>query len=158
MSLERMYTIGFDNVTVTAAQDLLTVRASATNGLTLRRLSLSASAISAAAEIRVRLKRMPATVTLGSGGSAPTIQKVSSRNGIAALSSPRANDTTQATTSGTAVQLATWNWNVLQDFLEVPPTEYERWEADVSEALIVDLLAAPGASTVLSGFLVFKEV
>lgn len=157
MSLERLYSVVFENVTVSAVQDLLYVKASATNGLELRRLSLSASGVTAAAEIRVRLKRLPTTVTVGSGGSAPTIQKVSSRNAIAALSAARANDTSQATTSGTSVTLANWNWNVLQDFLEVPPTEGERWECDVSEALIFDVIATP-ASTVLSGFMVFKEV
>jgi hypothetical protein len=156
MALERLYTIVFENVTVAAVQDLLTVKAGATNGLELRRLSLSASGVTSAAEIRIRLKRLPATVTLGSGGSTPTIQKVSSRLNISPLSTAHANDTTQATTSGTAATLANWSWQVLQDFLEVPPTEGERWECDVSEALVLDVIAAP-ASTVLSGIMVFKE-
>lgn len=155
-ALERTYSIVFENVTVSAVQDLFSVKASATNGVALRRLSLSASGVTAAAEIRIRLKRLPATVTAGSGGSAPTIQKVQSRLNFTALSSVRANDTTQATTSGTSVTLANWNWNVLQDFLEVPPTEEERWEADASEALVFDIIAAP-ASTVLSGVMVFEE-
>jgi hypothetical protein len=157
MALERLYTFVFENVTVAAVQDLLYYKASATNGAELRRLSLSASGVTASAEIRIRLKRLPATVTVGSGGSAPTIQKVSSRNAIAALGAARANDTTQATTSGTSVTLANWNWNVLQEFLEVPPTEGERWECDISEALVFDVIATP-ASTVLSGFMVLKEV
>lgn len=158
MSLERLYSFVFENVTVAALQDLMLVKASATNGLELRRASLSASGVTAAAEIRLRLKRLPATVTVGTGGTAPTINKVSSRNNIAALSSARANDiTTQATSGGTIATLANWNWNVLQEFMEVPPTEGERWECDVSEALCLDVIAAP-ASTVLSGILVFKEV
>jgi hypothetical protein len=154
--LSHVYVVVFENVTVAAVQDLIYVKASATNGLAVRRISLSASGVAAAAEIRLRLKRLPATVTVGSGGSAPTIQKVSARLGIAALSAARANDTVQATTSGTAVPLANWNWNVLQEFLEVPPTEEERWACDISEALVFDVVAAP-ASTVLSGFMVFRE-
>jgi hypothetical protein len=157
MSALRLYTFGFRAVTVAAVQDLLYVKAGSANGLALRRLSLSASSITAAAEIVLRLKRLPATVTVGSGGSAPTIQKVSSRNAIAALSTVRANDTAQATTSGTAQELGNWNWDVLQDFLEVPPTEEERWECDINEALIFDVSATP-ASTVLSGFGVFQEI
>lgn len=156
-ALPRLYSIVFENVTVSAVQDLMIVKASATNGLALRRFSLSASGVTAAAEMRVRLKRLPATVTIGSGGTAPTVQKVQSRLNVASLSTnARVNDTSQATTSGTAVTLANWNWNVLQDFIEVPATEEERWEADVSEALCVDLIAAP-ASTVLSGVMVFEE-
>src|SRR5437899_2052791 len=112
-ALERVYSIVFENVTVAAVQDLFYVKASATNGLALRRASLSAGGVIASAEIRLRLKRLPATVTVGSAGTAPTIQKVQSRLGVAALSAARANDTTQATTSGTAVNLANWQWNVI---------------------------------------------
>ena len=157
-SLERIYTILFENVTVAAVQDLFCIKASATNGLMVHRISLSAGGVTAPAEMRVRLKRMPATVTVGTGGTAPTIQKISSVLQFAALSAnARANDvTTQATTSGTAQIIATWQWNVLQDFLEVPPTEEGRWESAVSEAFVVDLAAAP-ASTVMSGFIVWEE-
>lgn len=157
LALERLYTCLFENVTVTAVQDLLYYKASATNGAEIRRISLTASGISAAAEVRVRLKRLPATVTVGSGGSAPTINKVSSRNGIAALGAVRANDTSQSTTSGTAAILTSWNWQVLQEFLEIPPTEGERWECDVSEALVIEIDATP-ASTVLSGWWTWKEI
>jgi hypothetical protein len=155
-ALARVYSIVFENVTVAAVQDLFYVKASATNGLALRRFSLSASGITAAAEIRLRLKRLPATVTTGSGGSAPTIQKVQSALAFSPLSAARANDTAQATTSGTSVTLANWNWNVLQEFLEVPPSQEERWEATLSEALVFDIIATP-ASTVLSGVMVFEE-
>lgn len=152
----RIYSIVFENITATAVQDLFYAKASSTNGLAIRRLSLSASGITSPAEIRIRLKRLPATVTVGSAGTAPTIQKVSSSLAAAALSAVRANDTTQATTSGTAVTLANWNWNVLQDFIEVPPTEDERWACVASEALVFDIIATP-ASTVLSGVMVFEE-
>lgn len=156
-ALERIYSISFENVTVAAVQDLFAFKASATNGVALRRISLSAGGVTAPAEIRLRLKRMPVTFTIGSGGTAPTIQKVNSLLPFAALSTnARANDTAQGTTSGTAQVLANWQWNVLQDFLEVPPTEPERWECTASEGLIVDIAATP-ASTVMSGTFVFEE-
>lgn len=155
--LERLYTISFENVTVALAQDLFTIKAGATNGTIIRRISLSAGAVTSPAEMRVRIKRMPVTATVGSAGTAPTIQKVSSALPFTSLSAnARANDTTQATTSGTAQILATWQWNVLQDFLEVSPSQEERWECLLSEALVVDLAAAP-ASTVMSGFIVWEE-
>lgn len=157
-SLERIFSIAFENVTVAAVQDLFMIKASATNGVILRRASLSAGAVTVPAEIRIRLKRMPATVTVGTGGTAPTVQKISSLLAYTSLSSnARANDvTTQATTSGTAQILANWQWNVLQDFLEVCPTEEERWECSLSEALVLDVAATP-ASTVMSGFFVWEE-
>ena len=155
-ALERIYSVVFENITLTAVQDLFYAKASSTNGLALRRVSLSAGGVTASAEIRLRLKRLPATVTVGSGGTAPTIQKVQSRLGVAALSAARANDTTQATTSGTAIVLANWQWNVIMDFNETPPTPEERWECDVSEALVLDIAATP-ASTVVSGVFVFEE-
>jgi len=158
MALERIFSIVFENVTVAAVQDLFALKASATNGLVIRRISLSAGAVTAPAEIRLRLKRFPATVTIGSVGTAPTVNKVSSVMGQAALSTnARANDTTQATTTGTVAILANWQWNVLQEFLEIPPTEDERWECALSEALILDIAATP-ASTVLSGTIVYVEV
>jgi hypothetical protein len=158
MSLERLYSISFENVSLAAVQDIFALKASATNGLEIRRISISAGGVTSPAELRLRLKRMPATVTIGSGGSAPAVQKVSSRLNIASLSTnARANDTTQATTSGTAQSLANWQWNVLNEFLEIPPTEGERWECDVSEALILDIVATPGAAVTCSGTIVFKE-
>lgn len=157
MSAERIYSVVFKAVTVAAAQDLFMIKASATNGLALRRASISASGVTSAAEITLLLKRLPATVTNGSGGSAPTIRRVSDRNAATALSSARANDTSGATSGGTIEELAAWNWNVLQEFLEVPPTDGERWECDQSEALALCVTGSP-ASTVLSGTFVFQEV
>lgn len=155
MSVETIYVVSFDNVTVSAVQDLIAVKAGTGVRLELRRFSLSASGVTSAAEIRVRLKRLTGTVALGSGGTTPSIVAVSDLNTIASGSTVAANSTTQAT--GTSTTLATWNWNVLQDFLEVPPSMEERWECNVSEALVFDIIAAP-ASTVLSGFMVFREV
>jgi hypothetical protein len=156
-ALERIYSISFENVTVSALQDFFAVKASATNGVAVRRISLSAGGVTVPAEIRVRLKRMPATYTIGSAGSAPTIQKVNSLLPFASLSTnARANDTTQSTTSGTAQILMNWQWNVLQDFLDVGPTDDERWECTASEGLVVDCAAAP-PSTIMSGTFVFEE-
>lgn len=154
MSLERLYTTFFENVTVSAAQDLLTVKAGTANRAIIRRISLSAGGVTAAAEMRVRLKRLASGFTAGSGGTTPVIGNVASTQNISSLSTVAANNTTQA--SGTATTLGVWQWNVLQDFLEIPPTEQDRWECTVSEALILDLVAAP-ASTVLSGFIVWEE-
>jgi hypothetical protein len=70
---QRIYSAAFDNVTIAAVQDVFYLKAGAANGIEIHHIQLGAGAVTAAAEIRLRLKRLPATVTAGSGGSAPTI-------------------------------------------------------------------------------------
>jgi hypothetical protein len=75
---QRIYSMGFDTVTIAAVQDALYLKAGAANGIEIHHIQLSAGAVTAAAEIRLRLKRLPATVTAGSGGTAPTISTIDS--------------------------------------------------------------------------------
>lgn len=156
--LFKLYTAVFENVTVAAVQDLFAIKAGSTSGIAIRRLSLSAGGVTSAAEIRVRLKRLMGTVTLGSGGTVPTPQKVSSTNPYASVSTVHCNDTTQAT-SGSPDQsyfLANWQWMVLNEFCEIPPTEDERWECEANEALVLEVVSNP-ASTVISGFACWRD-
>ena len=135
-------------------QDVFYIKASASNGIRIHHISLSAGGVTAPAEIRLRLKRLPATVTVGSRGTAPTIGKVDGGD-AAVQSAVRANDTTQATTSGTAVILPTWQWQVLNQFDHLPAPE-DRETCAVSEAMLLDIPGAP-ASTVISGFIKWEE-
>jgi hypothetical protein len=152
----RVYATYFDNVTVAAVQDVFSLRAAgAANGCELHHIMLSAGGVTAAAEIRLRLKRLPATVTAGSVGTAPTISAVDSGDTKAATAVVRANDTTQATTSGTAAILLAWQWNVLGMFEHLPAPE-DRENIQPGEALVLDIPATP-ASTVVSGFIKWLE-
>lgn len=60
--------------------------------------------------LRISIIRMPATVTNGSGGSSVTPAQVDSHAAAASFLA-RANDTTVATTSGTAVIVDESAWN-----------------------------------------------
>ena len=60
--------------------------------------------------LRISIIRLPATVTVGSGGSAPTPTPMDSAD-VAAGFTARVNDTTVATTSGTAVTVEEFAWN-----------------------------------------------
>jgi hypothetical protein len=60
--------------------------------------------------IQVSLHRMPATFTVGSGGSAVTMAK-GDRGGTACGATVRCNDTTVATTSGTDEIFGYIGWN-----------------------------------------------
>lgn len=154
----RVYTAGFDNVAVgTAVQDILSVRSSAAKGIKLHHIHLEAASITTAAQLRMRLKRLTATVTPGSGGSAPTPVAVDPGDTLAAAAVARCNDTTQATTSGSTQILGYFQWNVLLPFDYMPgPEDEDRERADVSQAIILDLPAVIVATTI-SGFIKWEE-
>lgn len=153
---QRVYSTFFENVTITAVQDVFSLKAGAANGIELHQIDLSAGAVTAAAEIRLRLKRLPATVTAGSGGTAPVMSPTDSGDTKAATATARANDTTQATTSGTAIVLQAWQWQVLNSFTYLPAPE-DREVIQAAEELVLDIPAAP-ASTVVSGTIKWREI
>jgi hypothetical protein len=153
---QRIYAAAFDNVTVAAVQDVFSLKAGTANGIEIHHIVLGAGAVTSPAEIRLRLKRLPATVTVGSGGTAPTVSTVDSGDTKAATAAVRANDTTQATTSGTAVIIMPWQWNVLGPFEYLPAPE-DREMCQATEAFVLDVAATP-ASTVISGWVKWREI
>jgi hypothetical protein len=155
----RIYAGGFDNVSIgTAVQDIFSVKSGASNGIKLHHIHLEAASVTTAAQIRMRLKRGTATVTQGSGGSAPTPGAVDVNDSLAAGSVLHCNDTTQATTSGNFTGLVIYfQWNVLLPFDYMPgPEDEDRDRCTVSQALILDLPAVITATTV-SGFIKWEE-
>ena len=95
--------------------------------------------------LRITMRHMTATVTIGSGGSAvtPVANRPGTNEIVAAGFVARCNDTTVATTSGTSTVMEELAWNVRN----VP---WERWipeemrpVAIQGEALIVRLESTP---------------
>lgn len=152
----RVYKTYFDNVTVAAVQDLFSLKAGAANGIELHQVDLTAGGVTAAAEIRIRLKRAPTTFTQGSAGTTPTIAVADSGESKATAATVHANDTSQGTTSGTMIILGAWQWNVLLPFQYLPPPE-DREIIQGGEGLIIDIAATP-ASTVVSGYISWEEI
>ncbi len=70
--------------------------------------------------VRITVRHMTATVTIGSGGSAPTPQPLRPGTDIAAGFTARVNDTTVSTTSGTSTIIEELGWNERA-------TPWERW-------------------------------
>ena len=69
-----------------------------------------------------------------------------------------ANDvTTQMTSSGTIKTLMAWQWNVLLPFQYLPPPE-DREDIQASEGLSLFIPATPGASTLVSGYIKWREL
>ena len=88
--------------------------------------------------VRVTIRHMAATVTIGSGGSAVTPTKVDQTDPAAGVTA-RANDTTVATTSGTDTVLEENAWNIRSSPWEKYIDEPDRPIARQGEALIVRL-------------------
>lgn len=155
----RIYTVQFTNVAVTAVQDLFYLKPAADKpialwGFEIDNVGGTADAGDAQEELlRVEIIHLPATVTVGSGGTAPT-PSVILPNDAAAGFTARVNDTTVATTSGTAVTRVATGINV-----RIPGPDWQAPSVPVPQpvicanaaALVVRLNTAPNDSINLSG-------
>lgn len=156
----RLYTIVFENVTVTAAQDLFSASGSSGKICRVKRVVLGASdtTLQTAQSLRLRIQFMPKTITLGSGGSAPTPQPVDSGDAAASFTA-HVNDTTVATTSGTASNqvcqgvhnFAGW------DFTLDPPIPFGAQGTSV-EGIAIDLLSTVSGTCHFSGTAWIEEI
>jgi len=153
---QRVYSAQFENATISAVQDVFLLKAGSANGIELHQIDLSAGGVTSPAEIRLRIKRLPATVTNGSGGSSLTANATDSGDTKISTATARSNDTTQATTSGTAVVLQAHQWNVLMPWQYLPSPE-DREVVQAGEALVLDIPGVP-TSTVVSGTIKWREL
>ena len=153
--MSRFYSIQFNNVTISAAQDLFSVLSTSGMAFRLCEFQLSADAPTTTAGLRIAIKRLPATVTVGSGGAACTVNPMASTNSSATVTA-RSNDTTRATTNGTVATLFSASINVLNGWQFLPPPEYRPSFAP-SQALVIGMEVAPSAATVFDGYAVLEE-
>lgn len=111
--MPRQYTVVTENVAVAAAQDLAQIVGAAGKTLKIKRVHVGATdtTLVTAQGLRLRARFLPATVTNGSGGSAPVPQKQDPGDAAASFTA-LANNTTQATTTGTAVVLRNWGVHI----------------------------------------------
>src|SRR6185437_17035536 len=105
----RQYVMAFDNITISAVQDMLAVYAGSTKLFAVLYISIGQVTTAGVANQRMRLRYLPVTVTSGSGGSAGTLNRMRPGDPAATVTG-RINDTTQATTNGTAVNLWSGQW------------------------------------------------
>ena len=111
--MARRYSVEFSGVSVTAAQDLFQIIGAA--GKTLRVISVSLADVDTSLptnqQLQLRARFLPATVSNGSGGTAPTPQPFDPGDAAASFTA-KANSTSKATTSGTASILLADGCNV----------------------------------------------
>ncbi len=154
--MSRVYSIEFAGVAVSAVQDLLAIYTGASKAARLHSMVLGQITGTTVANLRVSLKRLPPTVTSGSGGTAPTPQLLNPGDAAATVTA-RANDTTQATTTGTVAVLVADVFNTINGWLFMPPPE-DRPVVGLSSALVLSLDTAPGAAMTMSGTMTFEEL
>lgn len=162
IGLGRAYTVTFTAVAVTAVQDLFYIKPAADKPCYLEHCTIdnvggAADAGDTQEELlRIEILRLPATVTVGSGGSSVTPRALAV-NDTAAGFTARTNDTTVATTSGTAQNIISSGFNVRAGYIWLPAPEHRIVVAN-AEAVVVRLNLAPADSINLSGTLLVREL
>lgn len=153
--MSRIYTVSFDNVLVSAVQDL--VQISGASGKIVRVLrrwvGATDTSIPTGQMIRLRESFLPATVTNGSGGSATPVRR--DPGDAAASFTAKINSTTQATTNGTEVTLYTIGVHIFNGFDDIhdePPV------IGSGEAYVLELLSAVSGTVHLSGGVEIEEI
>ena len=151
----RYYTAVFNDVTVTAAQDLFELVAASTCCTELLEIHLSQQTeVGDAMEEMLNILVKTGATTTGSGGSTPAIVPTSFGD-AAAESVVKANNTTKAT-AGTIVTHHAWWWNERIPF-DVVFTPETTIVLPPSRRLTIELVAAPGDTMDISGWISFKE-
>lgn len=154
----RVYAVTFENVAVTASQDLFMVAPADDKPVKLLGLTLSQSTeIGDAMEEMLRIKVIRGHATVGSGGSSITAVPCNPID-TASGATCRSNDTTIAST-GTAVDLLADAFNVRSgyQFWWTPETAPTCSEAS-GVRFVVRLMANPADSVTMGGTLYFEEL
>lgn len=146
--MSRIYTVSYTGTVTNAGgdSDLIEVLPADDQPVKLRGILLSQiSEVGDAQEegLRISIMRLPATVTSGSGGAAATPRPMDSATSAAGAAC-ECNNTTVATTSGTAVTLAEIGWNIRNSPYEVwfPDPAFAP-KAKQGEALVVRMQTTP---------------
>lgn len=156
--MARIYIVTFEGVSVSAAQDLVFIPGSAAGKLVriLRRwVSATDTTAPTGQMLELRERFLPATVTVGSGGTTGiTPSKKDPGDATCGITTAATNNTSKATTGGTAVVLnetGTHIFNGYDDFYINPPL------VSNGEAYVFELLSTVTGTVHLSGGVEFSE-
>lgn len=152
----RMYTAAFSGISVSAAQDFFELTAPATGVILLHEVHITQDAGETSEQLPVTIKRVPATVTSGSGGASVTPAKKAPGDASSGATVER-NNTTRATSTGTIETIHRLGDNVLNGWHWVFAPE-ARVVVPPSGVLVVGLETAPGAALTMSGEITWEEV
>ena len=153
--MPRVYNVNFEDVAVAAAQDLVLIVGAAGKQLKIRKIwaAFTNTSLPTAQGLKFRGRFLPTTVTNGSGGAAATPRPVDPGDAAATFTA-RVNDTTKATTSGTATIQEEGGGHVYNPYERVfgaPP------QVGPSQAFVFELLSTPSGTLNLSGGVEVEE-
>lgn len=154
--MPRQYTVSFEKVSVSAAQDLIQITGSSKLAR-IRQISLSdvdPTAPSTNMQLALRCRILPATVSNGTGGTSATIGKTDLGDSAASFSA-LANNTGKATTTGTASVVLEDGCNIYGGYSKDfdPPIPII-----TGEAFVFELITTPAATVTLSGQVIVEEI
>lgn len=155
--MARRYQVTFSAVTVSAAQDLVQiVGPSAGKIMIIRRAFVFCpdTTLATGQDLSLRARYLPATVTIGSGGTTGiTPSKNDQGDATCSSTTCATNNTTQATTNGTAVIIFSGGCHLYAG-ADLP------FDCTVnpSTAFVFELLGAPSGTVKLSGGVVLDEL
>lgn len=164
VSVARWYTVEFHNHTLTsAAQEFFYLAPAANKPIVIGWANVTSVGLQADTgdskedEWRVELIYLPATVTASSGGATFTPNPLSPGDAAAGFTA-RVNDTTVATSSGTAYNIHSDGMNNRIGFTYMPPPELYPRVANAN-AVVLRLANAPTAATnVVNGTIYVGEL
>lgn len=146
----RMYSAVFEEVAVTAAQDLFEINAASDSVVVVHSLEISQSSDTDSEQLNLLIHRGS---TSGSGGSSVTARPMEA--GDAAFGGTvEANNTTQSS-EGNIIHSAAFNVLSGYVFVWTPET---RPVVSPSGRLIIELQTVPADSLTMSGTVVFEEI
>ena len=157
--MPRVYNITFEQVSVSAAQDLVQIIGAAGKTVRVRKcwVGMSNTSLPTAQMCSTRFRFLPATVTNGSGGSSPTAQPLDPGDSAASVTA-KANNTTKATTNGTASTLYENGWHAYAgDQWILPKDTGEQPIIGPSESGVYELLSTVSGTVNMSGGVTVEE-
>jgi len=154
----RVYKVTFSGVLVSAAQDLVQIKNGSGSNKVLRILKRWVNAtdtvLVTGQSIQIRERRLPATVTDGSGGSSATPQPADGGDPAATFTAA-VNNTTKATTTGTPSVIfedGCHIFNGFDDTHDEPPT------IAPGQSYVFELLSTVAGTVHLSGGVGVEEI
>lgn len=151
-----MYSAVFAGVSVSVAQDLFELTASADTPIIIHRIEIGQDTDETSQQSVIKLTRSTSGSTSGSGGSTATPVKLGGTGDVAADTVVEINNTT-ALSGGTSVQIGRRSFNWLNGFVFAPTPE-ERPTISCGERFTVNLPTAPSSALTVSGEIVFEEM
>jgi hypothetical protein len=154
--MSRLYRVTFEQVLISAAQDLFQINGASGKMLRIlhRNIGATDTTLVTAQSLALRERLLPSSVSNGSGGTTPTIYKTDSGDAAASFTA-LVNNASKATTTGTAAVLFETGchiYNGYDDEFDVPPV------IGPNQAYVFELLSTVSGTAHFSGSVLVEEI